>query len=131
MDKKTFHKGGVIFREGDPGDCMYMVESGKVGVYLGYGTAQQKLLGEYVHGEYFGEMGLLEHTERSATAAAMEPNTRVAPVAEDNFGEFIRKYPAETLRIMQQMSGNLRRTSRDFTEVCREIQALSEQEGTE
>jgi len=131
MDKKTFHKGGVIFREGDPGNCMYMVESGKVGVYLGYGTAQQKLLGEYVHGEYFGEMGLLEHTERSATAAAMEPNTRVAPVAEDNFGEFIRKYPAETLRIMQQMSGNLRRTSRDFAEVCREIQSLSEQEGTE
>ena len=130
MNMKAFHKGAVIFREGDPGDCMYMVESGKVGVYVGYGTAQEKLLEEYVHGEYFGEMGLLEHTERSATAAAMEANTRVTPVAEDNFGEFIRDYPVETLLIMQQMSGNLRRTSQMFAEVCREIQALTEQEGT-
>ena len=115
---KAFHKGAAIFREGDPGDCMYMVESGKVGVYVGSDI------------KVFGEMGLLEHTERSATAAAMEANTRVTPVAEDNFGEFIRNYPVETLLIMQQMSGNLRRTSREFAEVCREIQALSEQEGT-
>ena len=127
---KAFHKGAVIFREGDPGDCMYMVESGKVGVYVGYGTAQEKLLEEYVHGEYFGEMGLLEHTERSATAAAMEADTCVTLVTEDNFGEFIRNYPGETLLIMQQLSRNLRTTSRKFAEVCREIQALSQQEGT-
>lgn len=130
MDKNTFHKGGVIFREGDPADCMYMVESGKIGVYAGYGTDRQKLLKEYGQGQYFGEMGLLEHTERSATAEAMETNTCVMPVAEDNFGEFIRSYPAEALMIMQQMCGNLRRTSRDFAAVCREIQSLSELEGT-
>ena len=130
MNKKTFHKGAVIFREGDPGDCMYMVERGKVGVYVGYGTPQEKLLEEYVHGEYFGEMGLLEHTERSATAAAMEADTCVTPVNEDNFGEFIRNFPGETLLIMQQLSRNLRTTSRKFAEACREIQALSQQEGT-
>lgn len=130
MNKKTFHKGAVIFREGDAADCMYMVEGGRVGVYAKYGTAQEKLLKEYGQGQYFGEMGLLEHTERSATAAAMEANTSVAPVNEDNFDEFIRNYPGETLLIMQQMSGNLRRTSRAFAEVCREIQSLSEQEGT-
>ena len=130
MNKKTFHKGAVIFREGDPGDCMYMVERGKVGVYVGYGTPQEKLLKEYAQGDYFGEMGLLEHTERSATAAAMEADTCVTPVSEDNFGEFIRNYPGETLLIMQQLSRNLRRTSRKFAEVCREIQFLSEQEDT-
>lgn len=130
MNRKTFRKGGVIFREGDPGDCMYMVESGKVGVYINYGTEQEKLLKEYGQGQYFGEMGLLEHAERSATVAAMEKGTCVVPVAEDDLGEFIRKYPAETLTIMQQLSGNLRRTSQSFAEVCREIQVLSEQEGT-
>lgn len=131
MDKIIFHKGGVIFREGDPADCMYMIEIGRVGVYLDYGTPQQKLLKEFEQGQYFGEMGFLEHTERSATAAAMEANTCLTSVTEENFGEFIRKYPFETLGIMQQLSGNLRRTSRNFTEVCREIQALSGQEGTE
>ena len=130
MNKKTFHKGAVIFREGDSGDCMYIVVRGKVGVYVGYGTAREKLLKEYAHGEYFGEMGLLEHTERSATAAAMEADTCVTLVTEDNFGEFIRNYPGETLLIMQQLSRNLRTTSRKFAEVCREIQALSQQEGT-
>lgn len=129
MDKRSFQKGGLIFREGDPADCMYMVESGKVGVYMNYGTAQQKLLKEYGQGQYFGEMGLLEHAERSAAAAALEDNTCVAPVTEDHFGEFIRKSPAEILMIMQQLSRNLRKTSRDFAEVCREIRVLSEQEG--
>ena len=130
MGKNTFHKGGVIFHEGDPADCMYMVERGKVGVYANYGSAQQKLLKEYGQGQYFGEMGLLEHAERSATAAATEANTCVASVTEENFSEFIRKRPAEILLIMQQLSGNLRKTSRNFAEVCREIQALSRQEDT-
>ena len=44
MEIKTFSKGKVVFKEGDPGDCMYDVYSGKVGVYAAYGEPEQKLL---------------------------------------------------------------------------------------
>ena len=65
MGKNTYGCGQVIFREGDPGDSMFEVYTGKVGVYANYGTADEKLLTDYFPGKYFGEMGLLDHAPRS------------------------------------------------------------------
>ena len=33
MNLKNFKQGDIIFREGDPGECMYDIQSGKVGIY--------------------------------------------------------------------------------------------------
>ncbi|MBQ9661633.1 MAG: cyclic nucleotide-binding domain-containing protein [Oscillospiraceae bacterium] len=129
MEIKTFRKGDVIFNEGDPGDCMYDVYTGKIGVYAAYGTPEQKLLTEYYPDQYLGEMGLLEKAPRSATAVAMENNTSAAVITEDAFGEFFEKNPANVFMIVKQMSHNLRRRTRDFVEVCRSIKELSEKEG--
>ena len=129
MEIKTFNRGIVIFREGDPGDCMYDVYSGKVGIYTAYGEPGQKLLMEYHPDQYFGEMGLLEHAPRSATAVAIENDTSVAVITEESFGEFFEKNPARVLMVMQQMSRNLRRRTDDFVEVCRKIKELSDEEG--
>ena len=129
MEIKTFSKGKVVFKEGDPGDCMYDVYSGKIGVYAAYGEPEQKLLMEYYPDQYFGEMGLLEHAPRSATAVAMENDTSAAVITEESFGEFFEKNPAKVLMVMQQMSHNLRRRTDDFVEVCRKIKELSDKEG--
>ncbi|MBQ9686365.1 MAG: cyclic nucleotide-binding domain-containing protein [Oscillospiraceae bacterium] len=128
MEIKTFKKGEVIFKQGDPGDCMYDVYSGKIGVYAAYGTPEQKLLMEYSTDQYFGEMGLLEHAPRSATAVAMENDTSAAVITEVGFGEFFEKNPARVFMVMQQMSHNLRRRTDDFVRVCRSIKELSEKE---
>ena len=128
MDIKAFGKGDVIFREGDPSDCMYEVYTGKVGVYAAYGTPEQKLLMEYYQDHYFGEMGLLEKAPRSATAVALEDDTTVASINEENFGEFFERNPANVLMLMQSMSHNLRRRTDEFVAVCRSIKELSEKE---
>ena len=128
MDIKAFGKGDVIFREGDPSDCMYEVYTGKVGVYAAYGTPEQKLLMEYYQDHYFGEMGLLEKAPRSATAVALEDDTNVASITEENFSEFFEKNPANILVLMQRMCHNLRRRTDDFVSVCRSIKELSEKE---
>ena len=128
MDIKAFRKGAVIFREGDPSDCMYEVYTGKVGVYAAYGTPEQKLLMEYYQDHYFGEMGLLEKAPRSATAVALEDDTNVASITEENFSEFFEKNPANILVLMQRMSHNLRRRTDDFVAVCRSIKEISEKE---
>ena len=128
MDIKAFGKGDVIFREGDPSDCMYEVYTGKVGVYAAYGTPEQKLLMEYYQDHYFGEMGLLEKAPRSATAVALEDDTTVASINEENFGEFFERNPANVLMLMQRMSHNLRRRTDELVAVCRSIKELSEKE---
>lgn len=129
MQLKTFRKGEVIFQKGDPGDCMYEVYNGVVGIYAAYGTPEQTLLADYYQDKYFGEMGLLEKAPRSATAVALADRTTIAPVTEEDFGEFFKENPARVLMVLQQMSRNLRKRSNDFVRVCLEIKELSEKEG--
>ena len=130
METKTFKKGEIIFRKGDPADCMYEVYSGKAGVYSGYGTPEEKLLAEYYPDQYFGEMGLLDHAPRSATVAALSDDTVVGFISEDSFGEFFRENPSRVFMVMQQLSRNLRRRTNEYIDVCREIRDLSGKEET-
>jgi len=128
MEIKKFKKGAVLFYEGDPGDCMYDVYEGKVGVYSKYGTPEEKLLKEYYPEQYFGEMGLLDHSPRSATAVALESGTSVGVITEEAFGEYFVEKPARVLMVMQQMSNNLRQRTNAYVDVCRQIHELSAKE---
>jgi NTE family protein len=59
-------KGMVVCREGEPGDAMYIIKSGAVGVYVTRGQAE--VFVNYLHrGDFFGEMALLVQRERNAT----------------------------------------------------------------
>ena len=128
MKVKTLKRGEILFRQGDPGDCLYDVYTGRVGVYSKYRTPEEKLLKEYYPDQYFGEMGLLDQAPRSATAVALENDTSVGVVTEESFGEFFEKNPARVLMIMQQLSSNLRRRTKEYMEVCKEIQELAGKE---
>jgi CRP-like cAMP-binding protein len=129
MEKNVFEKGEIIFREGDPGESMLEVYTGKVGVYSNYKTPEEKLLMEYYPDDYFGEMGLIDHAPRSATAVAMEDNTSLGEITEDGFAEFFRANPARVLMVMQQLSHNLRNRTNEYLKVCHEIHELAEKEG--
>ena len=131
MEAKVYRKGEVIFREGDPGESMLEVYTGKVGVYSKYGTPEEKLLMEYYPDDYFGELGLIDRAPRSATAVAMEDGTSVGVITEDGFAEFFRANPARVLMVMQQLSHNLRNRTNEYLKVCREIHELAEKEGFE
>lgn len=124
---KEFKKGEVIFRQGDPGDCMYDILSGKVGVYAAYATPNEKLLTELAAGGFFGEMGLLDKAVRSATVVALE-DTQVEVVTEADFNAFFTKNPEKVFRIMQQLSQRLRRQTEDYMEACRAIYEVVEAE---
>ena len=115
---RTYRPGEVIFRQGDPGDCMYDIQFGKVGIYYNYGKPDEKLLSELFPDQLFGEMGLLEHAPRSATAVSLADQTALAVVTEEGFYEFFEKNPPKVLMLMQQMTERLRRTTKDYLEAC-------------
>lgn len=129
MEVKKFYKGDVIFREGDPGDCMYDVYTGKVGIYARYKTPEETHLTDIYPDHYFGEMGLLDRAPRSATAVALEDDTNLGVVTEESFAEFFRKNPARVLMVLQTLSANLRRRTNDYIRVCRQIKELADKEG--
>ena len=128
MDLKTFDRKSVIFRQGDAGDCMYGVEYGVVGIFVDYGGENEKKIAELYPGQLFGEMGLLDHAPRSATAVAMEDGTLVEVIPESAFLSYFEEKPDKVLLMLQQMCSRLRRTTRDYMEACRTVYETAEAE---
>ena len=114
-----YGKGEVIFNKGDLEPFMYDIHSGKVGIYSDYGTPQQVLLAELSESDFIGEMGLVEGSPRSATAVALEQNTRLQKVDAETFDEYFRERPAKVLMLMQQLSGRLRQLNKEYLEAQR------------
>ena len=69
---KEFATGTVLFREGEPGSEMYVVQSGKVRISIKVRDVEKVLI-DLEQGEFFGEMSLLNGAPRSATATVIEP----------------------------------------------------------
>ncbi len=91
-----------IFVSGDPGDCMYVVESGAVQI-VNYGTILDKI----GPGDIFGEMALIDNSPRSATAIAIEPTTVIA-VDREAFEKLSKHDPAFSLEVMRRLAERLR-----------------------
>ena len=66
-----FEPGQEVFREGDIGDRLYIITSGKAEVIRKNGAGDIPLA-QLGAGEYFGEMALLNHTTRNATVRCVE-----------------------------------------------------------
>lgn len=81
-DKRRYFDGALIFKQGDPADAMYVVRSGRVGIFRGQdGTDVQ--IATARPGECFGEMALVDDKPRSATARAIgEVEVEIITAAE-------------------------------------------------
>jgi len=70
---RTFSAGEIVFREGDHADDMYIIQSGKVKITKKAGKIE-KSLSILSDGEFFGEMAVVNHKPRSATAVVITPS---------------------------------------------------------
>lgn len=72
MDLLRFEAGDVIFNEGEPGDCLYLVCKGQICISKMGRGGKQETLGFIQPGNFFGEMALIDGQPRSAQATATE-----------------------------------------------------------
>lgn len=94
--------GGVIFRANDLAESMYVVLDGEVEVVIG--DRRIAVLGP---GEIFGEMALVEHKPRNASAIA-RTDCRLAVVGEKRFIFLVQNHPFFALHVMRVLAGRLR-----------------------
>ena len=120
-ETKAYRRGTILFREGDPGECMYDIQFGRVGIYHDYGGPNEKRIAVLATDDYLGEMGLLEGAPRSATAVVLDDNTAICTIKEDDFYEYFEQNPAKILMLMQQMCTRLRKTTKDYVEACKTV----------
>lgn len=128
MDVKSYERGKVIFRQGDPGDCMYEIQGGSVGVYTDFGGPNEKKIAHLAAPDFLGEMGLLDNAPRSATAVAMEDNTLLEVISEADFNAYFFENPSKVLMLMEQLCFRLRNTTREYLDACRTVYETAEAE---
>ena len=104
---KVYKDGEVIICEGDEGNCMFVIQEGKVEVLIAGADDQEIRLGVRGEGEFIGEMAIFERDVRSATVRAMG-DARVLTVDKKNFMRRVHEDPSLAFRLVETMSKRIR-----------------------
>jgi uncharacterized membrane protein len=100
----------VMFRAGDAGDAMYLIERGKVRICVQATDGHEVTLTELGRGDFFGEMALLDGQRRSANAVVAE-DARLAVLSREHFLSFIMGgNPSVALEMLTALANRLRHT---------------------
>lgn len=118
---RTYEDGEVIVRQGEPGDRMYVIQTGNVEV-LRQTDGREIHIANLKAGDVFGEMALFEQEPRSATVRAVG-ETRVISIDRKGFLRRVNEDPSLAYRILQQMSQRIRKMNTDFSKLKREVLA--------
>ena len=125
----NYHRGEIVFREGDEGGCMYMVESGCVGIISNYDTPEAILLAKLHTGDFFGEMGMVRGFPRSATAVVLEPDTGLSAITRDTLGNYIVRAPTKIVMLMQQLSNRVAESNDRYLSACNAVTEIIAERG--
>jgi serine/threonine protein phosphatase PrpC len=116
-ETREFAEEEAIIREGEPGDAMYVLLSGSVRLHKGDVTVAE--LGK---GQHFGEMALVDRTQRSLTATAREAS-RLLLIRRKDFYAIIKKEPSLSVKLLwsfvQVLAERLRKTTADLSGALR------------
>ncbi|MEE9264494.1 MAG: cyclic nucleotide-binding domain-containing protein [Vicinamibacteria bacterium] len=102
-------KGDYIFREGDEGDEMYIIQTGRVSIQKVI-AGKKTPISVLEKGDFFGEMSVLERLPRTADAEALE-DADLITINSQTFGEMIRSNPEIAVRMLRKYSMRMREFS--------------------
>ena len=112
--EESYKNGEYIFREGDPGDAMYIIKTGTVKIYKETKN-RKKLITMLSDGEFFGEMTLIDSSPRSASVIS-GGNTELVRLSVDGFKELKTAYSRTGFKVvavlLKFMSHRIRRTTK-------------------
>jgi CRP-like cAMP-binding protein len=99
--EKKYKPGEVLFREGDPGDTMYIVLDGRVRISKHIPGAGEEALAFMARGDYFGEMALIDDLPRSAEATAHDQGAVVLAIPRDVLRGILDIRKVSSLRLLK------------------------------
>lgn len=91
--QQTFNPGDLIIRQGEPAEQFYIIVEGIVEVFHQPAEAPETIIARLESGSYFGEIGLLEGSKRTASIRAITP-TRLLMFDRETFSRWLAHAPA-------------------------------------
>jgi CRP-like cAMP-binding protein len=110
-----FNQGQVLFHEGDDGEEMFIIQSGRVAIKKKVKDGDT-VLATLEKGDFFGEMAVLERMPRSASAEMVEDGDLIV-ISGEMFGDMIKANPEIAVRMLRKYSIRLRETNRHLEEI--------------
>ena len=108
VEERRIDPGKDVFREGDPGDAVYLIVKGTVRVFVGGdGERPERILSELGAGACIGEMAVLDASPRSATVRALE-RTRTLRVPGEGFKRVMSERPEMSQAIVAELVKRMR-----------------------
>jgi CRP-like cAMP-binding protein len=106
---RRFRRGETIFHQGDPGDTLFIVESGSVKIVLPSPEGEEgAIIATLGRGDFFGELALLDGAPHSATAVALEPSEALV-LRREAFDLLIDTQPTLRRALFAGLAAELRR----------------------
>ena len=103
----TYRRGDIVFRQGEAGEAMYIIQSGAVEVSQRK-NARESVIAILEKGDFFGEMALLQNEPRSATITAISL-TRLIPLPKALFFDRLKRDPDVSLHLLKRLIHRIQR----------------------
>src|SRR6185436_4664695 len=112
LDPIALEEGDTVCRQGEPGDCLFVLTAGRLGIHVQDATGGiSRRIDGLGPGDLFGEMALLTGEPRSATVLA-ETRSRVLRLDRERFESLVRSQPSSFLAIARVLSRRLASANR-------------------
>jgi CRP-like cAMP-binding protein len=111
-----YPKDHVLFHEGDAGDEMFIVQSGRVAIKKRVKEQDGVTLAVLEKGDFFGEMAILERLPRSASAEMVEDGDLIV-ISGEVFGDMIKANPEIAVRMLRKYSIRLREANQRIEQI--------------
>src|SRR5205814_9275268 len=114
---RRFKRNETIFHQGDPGDSLFIIESGAVKIVLPSPEGEEgAIIATLGRGDFFGELALIDGAPHSATAIAVEP-TETLILRRDTFESLIDQDRSLRYALFAGLAAELRRLTRHVDEM--------------
>jgi len=114
---KVYQANEILVRQGEVGNCMYVIQSGKVELIKG-SEGHEIFVGELGEGDFFGEMELFVKEPRAVTVRALS-EVRVLTVDQKLLLRRIQEDPSLGFRIIQKLSHRVRELETELINATR------------
>lgn len=104
---RRFREGEAIFHRDDPGAALYVILNGRVKIHNEGADGTDVIITVFKSGEFFGEISLLDGSERSADATTMEP-TELLMLTRGDLEDVIERHPRIALNMLACLATRLR-----------------------
>lgn len=105
-----FRRGTILMSEGETGESLYLINTGKVKIYLSDENGNEITLFVEGPGSYIGEISLLDNSPRTASAVTLEA-TEVSSISKKDFMEIIGENPDIAFSIIHALTQKMRRAT--------------------